>query len=199
MAPAVDTEWFTERLRDRGLSQRGLAKLMNIDPAAVSLTFRGKRKLTLEEAAQLAVLLNVSTTDVLARAGMPLHGEPKCHLVGRLTRSFEVIMAGEGAHDTVDALPGLPADCQAVQARTAGTDQDQIDGWIYFVSGIKQNATKVIGELAMVAIKGNGIKIAHVKKGYARGAYNLLTPRGELITNAEIAWAAPVLWIKTQI
>lgn len=199
MAPSVDTVWFTDRLRDRGLSQRGLAKLMDIDPAAISLTFRGKRKLTLDEAAQLAVLLNVSTTDVLERAGMPLHGEPKCPLVGRLTGAFEVVMAGEGAHDQVDAPPGMPADCQAIQARTAGTDQEQIDGWIYFVSGTKGNAAKNLGELAMVAIKGNGIKIAHVKKGYARGTYNLLTPKGEMITNAEIAWSAPVLWIKTQI
>jgi hypothetical protein len=196
---SIDTEWFTHRLRDRGLSQRGLAKLMNIDPAAISLTFRGRRRLPLEEAAQLAVLLGVSTTEVLEHAGMPLHGEPKCPLVGRLTNTYEVVLHGEGAHDTVDSPPGMPADCQAIQARTVGTDQDQIDGWIYYVSGTKGNATKALGDLAMTAIKGDGIKIAHVKKGYARGTYNLLTPKGEMLTNTEIAWAAPVLWIKTQI
>ena len=196
---SIDSAWFTDRLTDRGLSQRGLAKLMAIDPAAISLMFRGRRRMSLEEAAQLAVLLNVSTTEVLERAGIALHGQPKCPLIGRLTAAYEVVLSGEGAHDTIEAPPGMPAGCQAVQARTAGTELEQIDGWIYYVSDTRLPPAKVLGELAMVAIKGNGIKIAHVRKGYAKGTYNLATPHNHAMTNTEIAWAAPVLWIKTKI
>ena len=39
----------------------------------------------------------------------------------------------------------------------------------------------------------------HVRKGYAKGTYNLVTPHNHAMTNTEIAWAAPVLWIKTKI
>lgn len=195
--PKIETEWFLDRLATRKLSQRGLAKLMGIDQAAVSLMLRGKRRITLEEAAQLAVLLDASTTEVLERAGMPVYGEPKCQLVGSLNAQHEVVMHGEGAHDSVDTPPGVPKNCIALQARTANSDQEQIDGWLYFVDGEKAAPASCIGDLAMVAVKGNGIKLAHVKRGYRRGAYNLLTQRGELMTNAEVAWASRVLWIKT--
>lgn len=65
----IDTRWFKDRLADRRLSQRQLAKRMGLDPAAVSLMLRGMRKLSAAEAADLARQLGVSTDEVLARAG----------------------------------------------------------------------------------------------------------------------------------
>ena len=50
---------------------------------------------------------------------------------------------------------------------------------------------------AWAAVKGNGIKLCHVKKGYRKGTYNLVGLRGPVLENAELAWASPVLWIKT--
>lgn len=37
----MNTEWFRQLLATRKLSQRGLAKLLELDPAAVSLMLRG--------------------------------------------------------------------------------------------------------------------------------------------------------------
>ena len=48
----MQTEWFKQKLAERKLSQRQLAKLMGLDPAAVSLMLRGQRKMTNEEAHQ---------------------------------------------------------------------------------------------------------------------------------------------------
>lgn len=36
----MNTEWFRQLLSTRKLSQRGLAKLLELDPAAVSLMLR---------------------------------------------------------------------------------------------------------------------------------------------------------------
>lgn len=65
----IDTRWFQERLADKHLSQRKLAHFMDLDPAAMSLMIRGKRKMSAQEAAEIASFLGVTTDEVLARAG----------------------------------------------------------------------------------------------------------------------------------
>ena len=76
-APAINTEWFRTMLRQNRISQRKLAKGMSLDPAAVSLILRGKRKLQLDEARQMADILKVSINDVLLAAGIPSVSHPE--------------------------------------------------------------------------------------------------------------------------
>ena len=75
----IDTRWFHNQLADKRLSQRQLAKRMDLDPAAVSLMLRGKRKMSAAEAAEIATLLGVSADEVLMRAGatLPAPEKPK--------------------------------------------------------------------------------------------------------------------------
>lgn len=68
----VDTRWFQNQLADRHISQRKLAKLLDLDPAAVSLMFRGRRKMSAAEAAEVSRVLNVDVDEVLRRAGIGL-------------------------------------------------------------------------------------------------------------------------------
>ena len=50
MDMAINSKWFTDKLVERQLSQRGLAKLMGLDASAVSLMMRGKRRISIKEA-----------------------------------------------------------------------------------------------------------------------------------------------------
>lgn len=195
----MDTDWFTDRIAARKMSQRGLARLMGMDAGAMSLTLRGKRKLTLDEAAQMAVLLDVSTNDVLEHAGVHLSGDRRCKVIGYVNGDLSVSLEAEGIHDMIDAPPGMPASAAAIQARTAGTDFARIDGAYYFVINEHVPPTQAVGTMAVVAVKGNGLLLAHVYKGYKRGTYNLLNFRGTLTQNQELAWAMPVHWIKTVV
>jgi transcriptional regulator with XRE-family HTH domain len=68
--PAIDTNWFQAQLADKRMSQRRLAALMGLDPGALSLMLHGKRKMSAEEVAEIARLLNVDATEVLTRAGV---------------------------------------------------------------------------------------------------------------------------------
>lgn len=68
--PHIDTHWFQSQLADRRLSQRKLAQLMGVDPGAVSLMINGKRRMTMEEAAEIARLLHVDVTEVMTKAGV---------------------------------------------------------------------------------------------------------------------------------
>lgn len=55
----MNTRWFRDRLKTIELSQRGLAKLLDVDAAAVSYMLRGKRKMTLQEANRIGQILGV--------------------------------------------------------------------------------------------------------------------------------------------
>lgn len=193
----IDTQWFTDRLAERRMSQRGLAKLMGIDNSAVSLMFRGKRKMTLEEAAQIAVLLQSSTEEVLRAAGTDVRAKSTAPVIGFIDGSATVVLTPEGTHDMVETPPGMPADTVVLQARTAGTRWSWVDGWMYFLSERQLTPDKAVDTFALVAIKNSGMQLRHVKRGYKRGTYNLTDWVGNTQLNVELAWASPVLWVKT--
>lgn len=194
----INTQWFTDRLAERRLSQRQLAKLMGVDNAAVSLMLRGKRKMSLDEAAQLAVLLQSTTAEILEAAGVPVTGNSqRVKVIGHMSGDGSVGLEAEGIHDMVDAPPGLPGDAVAIQCRTARTDQELVDGWLYFLSEKQISPERAVGTFAMVAIKNNGLHMAHVKRGYRKGTFNIADNSGRTMQNVELAWASPVYWIKT--
>lgn len=189
---AISTEWFQDRLRDRRLSQRQLAKMMGIDPAAVSLMFRGRRKMTVEEAAQIAVLLQSTTAEVMEAAGAPVRGGELVPIRYLVQSGGAVVPVAQGLHDMADAPPGLPAEAVAIQNRAGGLE----DGWVYFCGAEHQRPDAALGQYALAAIRDNGVVLAHVRRGYRKGAYNLASADGTT-TQAELAWASPVLWIRS--
>lgn len=171
---------------------------MGLDPSAMSLMLRGKRRITLEEAAQMAVLLNVTTNDVLEQAGVAvLTGDPKIPVIGHMTGDSKVVMEAEGTHEMTKGPSDLPPDAIAVQCRTANTPLELMDGWMLFMSDKHDNPATAIDMMALVATKGNGMRIGTVKRGYRRGTYNLIMMGQEPIQNVELAWASPILWIRT--
>jgi transcriptional regulator with XRE-family HTH domain len=194
---AIDPDWFRQKLKERELSQRGLARLMGMDAGAVSLTLNGKRKMTLEEAAQIAVLLDATTQEVLKAAGVDVRSKDKVKVVGFMKGGGEVISQAKGLHETTEGHSTLPPDTIAIQCRTHGSAVEHMDGWMIFISGSHVQPTTVIGMTALVAVKGNGQLIGYVKRGYTKGAYNVAGLCGEIHSNVELAWAAPVVWIRT--
>lgn len=189
----IDTDWFRARLAARKLSQRGLAKAMGVDPSAISLMFRGMRRMTVEEAGQVAVLLQATTQEVLEAAGVPVQGGERVRLMGYVQAGGRVVLEAEGLHDTVEAPPGLPVDAVAIQARHGG----QEDGWVYYLSETHGAPAAAIGQLAVAAVKDNGLLLAHVRRGYRAGAFNLTPTGGAEQHNVALAWASPVLWIRS--
>ncbi len=189
----IDTQWFRDRLTARKLSQRGLARAMGVDPSAISLMFRGKRRMTVEEAGQVAVLLQSTTDEVLTAAGVIIQGGDRIKLVGYVHAGGKVTLEAEGLHDTVEAPPGLPVDAIAIQARHGG----QEDGWIYYVSETHAAPAQALGQLAVCAVRDNGLLLAYVRRGYRAGAFNLQPTSAPEQQNVALAWASPVLWIRT--
>lgn len=68
--PSIDTDWFYERLENSGLSLRQLAKNIDLDPSSLHRTFKGGRKMQIEEAKHIAAFLRAPVNEVLRHAGM---------------------------------------------------------------------------------------------------------------------------------
>lgn len=78
MVMVIDTEWFHSKIQDRHESLRNFSRMMvgrhgkRFDVAAPSLMLRGKRAMQLDEARQIAKLLNVPFMEVVTRAIGPV-------------------------------------------------------------------------------------------------------------------------------
>jgi len=193
----IQTKWFRDRLADRQMSQRALARAMGLDAAAMSLMLRGKREMKMAEAAEIARLLGVPAEDVMANAGVRTgsghtqvqivavidgHGEVHC----KINAPLGVIQHPGG---------GLPGNINAIQCRTAGSALDHMDGWLLFVQeprdGVPHDA---IGRLSVCQIHGGVKYLAKPTRSYSRGRWDLTGP-ATTAQGVQIDYAAPVLQI----
>jgi transcriptional regulator with XRE-family HTH domain len=62
----IDKAWFDHRMKEKKLSLRKVAKLMDVDPSALSRVFNGKRRMQVDEIGKIATILNESKSAVLA-------------------------------------------------------------------------------------------------------------------------------------
>lgn len=191
----MDTLWFRDKLKDKKLSQRGLAKLIELDPAAISLMLRGQRKMTPHEAHQISVILGVPILEVMRHAGIDVTEDVrKAPIAAHMDSNGLVMAMPNGTHD-MSASPGdCPIGTYAVQVRAHNSVKD---GWLLFITPAQGNAIDHIDQLCTCATKAGQQLIGVVRRGYRRDTQNLiLWPSNETMFDADLAWVSPVLWIK---
>lgn len=193
--PEINQEWFKEKLRQVKLSQRQLAKMMELDPASVSYMLSGKRAMSMDEARRLAGFLLMPVTEVMRQAGIDVQDDVrKVPVAGYISAGGVVSLLPKGTHDVVLCPADVPTGSFAVQARIVNSAND---GWLWFVSGMQEDADKCGGKLALLALKDGRMLCAILKRGYKSGLYNLiLMPEGGVLENQEVAWCARILWIQ---
>jgi transcriptional regulator with XRE-family HTH domain len=191
----MNTEWFRDVMAAKKLSQRRMAALMDLDPAAVSLMLRGQRKMTNAEAHKMSQLLGVKTTEVLRQAGVAVTDDVRnVPISAWVDKDGVVTLFPEKTHDKVVGPADCPAGTYAVQVRAPGLPQD---GWLMFVSPSKVEAADNLDKLCLVASRMGTTSIAVLRRGYRAGAYNLIAwPSLVSCNDALVAWCSPVLWIK---
>jgi transcriptional regulator with XRE-family HTH domain len=196
----IDTQYFRNLLSDRRMSQRGLAKRLGLDPAAVSLMFRGKRRMQMHEAADVARLLGVPLDEVLAHAGIrsPLtppdiedHSVP---LVYWMDGHGELHALDPG--QTVHMRAVLPEDSIACQCRTAMSQLEHMDRWLLVfraptTTGVQPDA---VGKFAVMRLRGGVMTAGHLRPGYSPGTYSV--HGANQMIDAQVEWATPVVMIQ---
>lgn len=192
----LNRRYFEALMADKRLSMRGLASKMNMGHSQLSLTFSGARKLQLDEAAQLSSIFGVPIHEIVENAGVvvrPTSGR-RVSVVGAMRGDGTVDVYGPDVIERV-AVPGdLPDDAIAVQCRTAGSQIEWMDGFIWFCRAHDGVDPAILGRLCYAKIRNGPAIMATLKRGYAEGTHNASGPFAK--ENVVIEWATPVLLTK---
>lgn len=191
----IDREWFLERLVGAKISQRQLAKHLGLDPAAVTLILQDRRKITSNEALQIASLLGVSVAEILRRAGVDVRDDVrKVPIAGIVADEGKVTFLPEKTHDMVVCPADVPATGFAVQVRAATNYKD---GWLYFASGEKLEPDGLIDKFVISVTDDGRTHLCILRRGYKANTFNLMLICGRtVLENQTIAWVSPIVWIK---
>lgn len=189
----VDTRWFQNAIRNADLSQNRLAAVLGIDKGALSLMLNGKRKMTLDEAARLAEILNLPVDEVLAHAGAKLPKGPKSvPVIATIDATGELHPKKAGSRaPSHDQLPG---DVVAARCEDAASP---LYGWTFYYLPVNGVGAEAIGRSCVVTLANKAQYILTPRRGFDAGVYNLQSLTSVSIESQRIISAAPVLWIKT--
>lgn len=191
----MNTQWFRARLQDFKLSQRKLAFMLGIDPAAASLLLRGRRRMTTREAHQISTILGVPLLEVMRQAGIDVTEDMhRCAVAAFVDENGLITTLGQGTHDVVLRPGDCPVGAFAIQVRCHACGQD---GYLLFVSPAQLPAESNLDKLCMAVTAEGKQLVATVRRGYKTGFNNLLLwPSNRMLTDIEVAWTSSVLWIK---
>jgi transcriptional regulator with XRE-family HTH domain len=196
MGNVINTRWFRDKLEDRNLSQRKLAKEIGIDPSAVSLMLRGLREISIEEAIQMAKILGLPKDEVLAQIGVDLsqdRGGAQLDVVGWIGKDGQVHMGRPLGPQKVIAPPNVPEGTVALRDQS----ESPWDGWVSYFKPVDYVMPEAIGRLSVVEFAVTGEKFVRIiKHGYEPGTFRLLGVNGAQSEAGQIVSASPILWIK---
>lgn len=193
----VDTNWFTDTLSAKRLSQRGLARLLGCNASSVNRLIHGRRPLRFDEAERLAKFLGVGVSDVISRAGVRVASEgKKSRLVGFIDGSGEAHIDWNATGEFVPTLPDISDTAVAVQYRTAMTSRESMDGWTVYLEPPDEHIDRAINRFSLVRLQTGIIVIGFLRRGYKHGSYNISNFMGPALDNVAVSWASPVLLLR---
>ena len=174
----VNKRYFESLMQGKELSLRGLAQRMGMSHSQLSLTFSGDRKLQLDEAAMLASIFGEPLHRIVENAGVAVRTLVNnwVSVIGAMQGDGTVLMHEEGVIERTTAPEGIPEDGIAVQARTAGSALDWLDGTVFFMPRVQGVDSAILGRFALCKIKGGPFVMASVRRGYQDNTYNVRGP-----------------------
>jgi transcriptional regulator with XRE-family HTH domain len=192
----VNKKWFVERLASVQMSQRSLAKMLGLEPSAITLTFDGRRRITSLEVHRLAELFNVSVAEVMRNAGFDVNDDiVKLNVVGSIGEKSVIKYFDKADIEQTIAPSDVPRNSFCLQVRQPGHAND---GWMIFISAERVLGTNLLDRPALVELEDGTQMTALVRRGYKDGTVNLYPLHGnnEPLENQSVKWASPILWIR---
>lgn len=195
--PKMNGDWFVKKLAERDESNASLARYMNASPSKITLMFQGLRRFQMEDAEKIAQFLHAPIEDVLEHGGLRMKRDPSrpqsVRLVGTVDARMAVKMTTQGAQ--VEGHASLPHDAVAVRVQTAGTQADDMDGWLLFFQPARGLDPALVHRLCIAELDDGARQLGVLRRGYEPGTFNLVSA-GRLTENLTIRSAMPILWIK---
>lgn len=188
--------WFQDHLKNIKMSQRKLAKLLEIQPAAVVRLFTGVRNATPKEIHLISELFKVSVNEVMRNLGIDVSSDiKKVPFVGVILEGSEVKNFDKSAQEQVMAPPDIPSNSFCLQVRQPGHAND---GWKVFVSGEHTSGFHLLDRPALVELENGKQITCLIRRGYKDATVNLYPLHGgnDPLENQLVNWASPILWIR---
>lgn len=194
-AGAATAAWFLARMDDCNLSLRGVARMMDLDPSALSRAVNCQRKFQVHELDRLCEILGVSVDEAKRRLGI------KPGKVGGMTAVDGVVSAdGAFTHQPnlgeVPTPPGLPEGGSAFICRTgiSGCDWlDLFDGWVFFCGPKIEPGHFLNGKMGLFLFeKSNKWLFGRISRGSIIGKWNF--SGAEKLSNVNIKFAKMIFW-----
>lgn len=196
-------KWFSDRIKDRRMSQRELAKKLEMDPSSLSLLLHGKRRMLAKQASDIATHLKLPVEDVMRHGGADIASASEASggasaslpLVGWVDGDGRTFIDWKRSDKTVELPGNFPVAARCIQWRSAQTKAEVFDGWIAVVMPPKDPEPEaMIDRFCLVGIKGEqeGV-VRKIRRGYTPGSYTLINNFGEPTHDVELAWYSPIL------
>jgi transcriptional regulator with XRE-family HTH domain len=202
---APNNRWFKDQMEAKGFSQNQLGKRLGMDPAAISRVLNGQRKLKIEEATQMAEILELPLEEVLANAGIgkvKITGKERKEAlsIGGWVDGDLALHAGAplGPKSAPNPAPGQKG-IEVYRFQTQGSAFDGMDGGLVYFQRMKGVMPECVGRLCVVKISGSRKKelLRTIRRGYEPGKFNLYLLNGAIAEeSAQLDDASPVLWLK---
>lgn len=179
-----------------GITAQELADMVNSSQGQISKLERGERRLDTDWMDRISKALNCRPIDLI------LNEEAKIPIIGSLGLNAEITLYKEGdkrLEETVECPPDNdPKTTGAVKIKGEFLEPSASDNWILYYSK-KQTAMsdKLLNKLCVVKVKNGPILYRRVQKGYKKGKYNLLIHNAKMIEDADLEWAVPLLFFRT--
>lgn len=169
----IDHIWLSQQLTRQGLSQSGLGRAMGFPPERISRLLRGERKITLQDAAQIAKILGCSLEETAIHLGTVV-----ATLAPPTPQEREVSWQVNRQGDITSWLGPrrkkviwLDATVQAI----AMVDRaSPLYGWVFFFSPCQTIPPRAIGRFCVVQITPDTRLLRRLMPGFTLDHYNLL-------------------------
>lgn len=188
----VDKRFFVEAFENANLTHTKVAELLGMGKTNFSKWINGSRRLTLDEARKLAVVLNLNVDRVMDAAGSRLPDMPQIAamvpVIGTVDESTAVKMYDEPI-DYVEPMPSLPGDCVAILVRTVQPMGFLTDGVELFIPRPAGVIGDVLGRMSVIGTDDKQVRLAVPVRSKIPGRWELIPGKQA----AKIEWACPVL------
>lgn len=191
-------KWFKNALSDRRLSQRELAKRLNMDPGGLNRRLNGKSRLQLADASEIAKILEVPVADVLRNAGVDLRDLAmeggKVAITGWVDAELTIHAGKPKGAGAVEAPPIPLEDLKALRFVTAASTADAFDGCVAFYREGAGVPAEAIGRPCVITTNTGRRMLRVLRPGYSKGRYNLARLFDTSVdTDVVVDSAAPIL------